>query len=218
MRHLRRIGISQAVGQRLASLAVAGALSACGGATATGATTGAASPPAGTGAATAAATGAPANGTTPTSTAPSSGSSVARAADGAVNACALMPAAAIQAAIGTSVVEAVPYGDAECRWRVEPLPAFPGATDTWVDVQFFANDIPMTHVEAAPDTGGVTAVDGLGDRAFRTNSFHHLWVKHGSDVYVVRSRMRSLSDTTDASRTAGEAIEVLLARAVLAQL
>ena len=101
---------------------------------------------------------------------------------------------------------------------MEPLAAFPGAADTWLDVQFFANDLPMQSVEAEPGTKGVVTVDGLGDRAFRTNSFHHLWVKHGSDVFVVRSRLRALNDTSDASRLAGQALEVLLARAVLAQL
>ena len=91
---------------------------------------------------------------------------------------------------GHAVIEAVPYGDTECRWRVQPLPAFPGAADTWLDVQFFVND--AAHAGTSRPSRlrrASSSVDGLGDRAFRTNSFHHLWVKHGNDAFVVRSRL-----------------------------
>ena len=211
MPRIQTLRAHTAIGRSLATLVIAGALAACGGATPS-ASAGAAGSGAGASAATA--TAATAASVAPGSTA----GTAARGADGAVKACALLSSEALEAAVGTHVIEAVPYGDPECRWRVEPLPAFPGAADTWLDVQFFANDLPMQAVESAPDTKGVVAVDGLGDRAFRTNAFHHLWVKHGSDVFVVRSRLRALGDDSEASRFAGEALEVLLARAVLAQL
>lgn len=143
---------------------------------------------------------------------------VTRVASGAIKACDLLTAAQIEIAIGTPVVEPVDYGEIECRWRVQPLAAFEGSEDPWIDVQFFENDLPMLAVEAAPATNGVVAIDGLGDRAFRTNDFRHLWVQHGSDVFVVRSRLRAITDESEASRDAAEAIEVLMARLVLDQL
>lgn len=143
---------------------------------------------------------------------------VTRGATGAIDACALLTSAQIQAAIGTPVTEAINYGDIECRWRVTPLAAFPGSQDPWVDVQFYENDLPMKHIESDPGTKGVVAIDGLGDRAFRTNVNRHMWVQHGSDVFVVRSSLPSLSDDTEKSRDAAEALEVLLARLVLSQL
>lgn len=143
---------------------------------------------------------------------------IKRDASGAVDPCALLTAAQIEAAIGTPVVEAVPYGGIECRWTVKPLPAFAGSEDPWLDVQFFENDKPMLHIEADPGTKGVVAIDGLGDRAFRTNVNRHLWVQHGSDVFVVRSRLSALTDDSETSRAAAEAIEALLARLVLDQL
>lgn len=158
--------------------------------------------------------------------APSAGSSAAsvgtgsvkRDVIGAVEACALLTAEQIEAAIGTAVTETVPYGTAECRWTVEPLPEFPGSERPWLDVQFFENDNPMRAVEVAPGTEGVVAVDGLGDRSFRTNVNHHLWVQYGTDVFVVRSSLPAISDETEASQAAAEAIEVLLARLVLDEL
>lgn len=197
----------RAIRRSLALLVIVVALAACGGSSP--------SPSGGTGGAS---SGAVVSSAVPSASVATVTGSAARTADGAVKACSVLPAAAIEAAVGTPVIEAVPYGDTECRWRVLPLAAFPGAADTWLDVQFFVNDAPMQAVEAEPATKGVVVIDGLGDRAFRTNSFHHLWVKHGSDAFVVRSRLRALNDTSDASRLAGEALEVLLARAVLAQL
>jgi len=141
-----------------------------------------------------------------------------RDASGAIDACALVNVAQIGEAIGTPAIEAVPYGGAECRWKVTPLIQFPGSVDPWVDVQFFAGDTEMRAVEVAPGTNGVVAIEGLGDRAFRTNQYRHLWVKHGSDVFVVRSSLTALGDDTEVSRAAAEAIEVLLARLVLDQL
>jgi hypothetical protein len=145
-------------------------------------------------------------------------SEIKRDASGAVNPCALLTPSQIEAAVGTGVVATVPYGDIECRWTVKPLPAFPGSADPWLDVQFWPNDAQMRDVEAAPATGGIVAIDGLGDRAFRTNEFRHLWVKHGTDVFVVRSRLGALGDESETSRAAAEVIEVLLARLVLDQL
>lgn len=150
--------------------------------------------------------------------APPAGGSVKRDASGAVNACALLTPSQIEAAIGTPVLATTPYGEIECRWTVEPLPALPGSIDPWLDVQFWPADTQMRDVEAAPATGGVVAIDGLGDRAFRTNETRHLWVKHGTDVFVVRSRLGALGDESEASQAAAEAIEVLLARLMLDQL
>lgn len=146
------------------------------------------------------------------------GGSVKRDASGAVNPCALLTPAQIEAAVGTPVVGTIPYGEIECRWTVTPLPALPGSVDPWLDVQFWPNDTQMRDVEAAPGTGGVVAIGGLGDRAFRTNQYRHLWVQHGTDVFVVRSRLGALGDESEASRAAAEAIEVLLARLVVDQL
>lgn len=147
-----------------------------------------------------------------------SGGEVKRAADGTVDPCALLTPAQIEVAIGTPIVKTTPYGDIECRWTVKPLSAFAGSVDPWIDVQFWPNDKPMLHVEADPGTNGVVAIDGLGDRAFRTNVNRHLWVQHGNDVFVVRSRLSALTDESETSRAATEAIEVLLARLVLDQL
>lgn len=146
------------------------------------------------------------------------GSSVKRDASGAINPCALLTPSQIEAAVGTPVVATIPYGEIECRWTVKPLPVLPGSVDPWLDVQFWPNDKQMLDVEAASATGGVVAIDGLGDRAFRTNEFRHLWVKHGTDVFVVRSRLGALGDESETSRAAAEVIEVLLARLVLDQL
>ena len=148
----------------------------------------------------------------------SGASAVKRNASGAVDPCALLTPALIEAAIGTPVVATIPYGDIECRWTVKPLPAFPGSENPWLDVQFWPTDTQMLAVEAAPETKGVVAIDGLGDRAFRTNQYHHLWVKHGSDVFVIGSRLGALTDESATTRAAAEAIEVLLARLVLDQL
>lgn len=144
--------------------------------------------------------------------------SVKRDAAGAVEACALLSVEQIKAVVGSAVTEAVPYGTAECRWTVQPLTDFAGSERPWVDVQFFENDYWMRSVEAAPGTNGVVAIDGLGDRAFRTNQFRHLWVQRGSDVFVVRSSLPALTDESEASRAAAEAIESALARLVLDQL
>jgi hypothetical protein len=149
---------------------------------------------------------------------PGDGGSVKRDSVGAVDACALLSAEQIEAVAGTAVVETTPYGTAECRWTVEPLAGFPGSETPWLDVQFFENDDPMRGVEAAPGTEGVVPIGGLGDRAFRTNVNRHLWVQHGSDVFVVRSSLPGLADESESSRAAAEAIEVLLARLVLDQL
>jgi hypothetical protein len=145
-------------------------------------------------------------------------STIKRDSAGAVDPCALLTLAQIEAVIGTPVVETIPYGDIECRWKVKPLAAFPGSVDPWLDVQFFPNDTQMRDVEAAPGTEGVVAIGGLGDRAFRTNQNRHLWVQHGNDVFVVRSSLTDLSDESEINRSAAEAIEVFLARLVLDQL
>jgi hypothetical protein len=199
--------------RRFALLILSGALAACGGSTTTPPS------PTGSGAGSGAGSGTTAapSAITPVASTAVTGN-VARGPEGAVTACAVLSAADIETAIGTHVIEAVPYGNSECRWRVEPLAAFPGAADTWMDVQFFASNLAMRAAEAEPANKGVVTVEGLGDRAFRTNSFHHLWVERGNDAFVVRSRLRAVNDTTDASRVAGEAIEVLLARAVVGRL
>ena len=61
-------------------------------------------------------------------------------------------------------------------------------------------------------------IDGLGDRAFRTNLYPHLWVQHGQDVFVVGSRLTSSTDDSEASRAIAEETEVLFARLILDQL
>jgi hypothetical protein len=142
---------------------------------------------------------------------------VKRSGGGEIQACALLTAAQIQDAIGTVVTEAVNYADKECRWTVEPLDAFPGSQGAWLDVQFEKDQV-MTFIENDPGTEGVLPVNGLGDRAFLTNVNRQLWVQHGTDAFVVRSRLRSLSDDTLKSRDAEEAIRILMARLVLAQL
>ena len=113
------------------------------------------------------------------------------------------------------MVVTTPYGDTECRWTIGPLAAIPGRTDPWLDAQSFANDLLMLQVEAGAGPGGVTAIEGLGDRAFRTSQYRHLWVQHGQDVFVVRSGLTGLSDDSEASQTAAEAIELLFARLIL---
>lgn len=155
--------------------------------------------------------------TSPAETSANAGG-VKRGATGAIDACQLLTSAQIEGAIGTPVTEATNYADIECRWTVKPLAAFPGSQDPWVDVQFFGNDLPMKHIEADPGTKGVVAIDALGDRAFRTNVNRQMWVQHGSDAFVVRSRFRGPNDDTDKSRDAAEALELLMARLVLAQL
>jgi len=141
---------------------------------------------------------------------------VTRNAAGAIDPCALLTWAQIEAAIGSPVTAMVAYGDIECRWTVAPLAALPGSVDPWIGLQFWENESPMLHVETG--NGGVTPVEGLGDRAYRTNLYPHLWVKHGTDVFVVGSRLRSLADDPEATRAVTEAVEDRFARLVLDQL
>lgn len=146
------------------------------------------------------------------------GGAIQRTDTGVINACALLPVAELEAATGTSVVATTPYGDAECRWTVRPLASLPNADGPWLDLQFWPNDLTMKAVEIAPGTEGVVAIDGLGDRAFRTNRNRHLWVTRGRDVFVIRSRLMDVADESQVAQAAGEAVEMLLARLVLAQL
>lgn len=139
------------------------------------------------------------------------------AAAGGRDPCKLLNDAEIAAAVGTPVTKTTLYGDSECRWTLKPHPGFPGTNDAWVDVAFHS-EAQMRDVEAAPGTKGVVAITGLGERAHRTNSFRHLWVKHGNDVFVVRSRLAKMGDKSDASMTASDAIETSLARLVLTKL
>lgn len=143
---------------------------------------------------------------------------VVRNESGAINACELLTAVQIEGVVGSPVVVATPYGGTECRWTVGPLTAMPGRADPWLDALFYENELPMLHVEEDAGLGGVTAIEGLGDRAFRTSQYRHLWVQHGQDVFVVRSGLVGLSDDTEASQTAAEAIELLFARLILDQL
>ena len=141
---------------------------------------------------------------------------VKRNAAGAIDPCALLTTAQIEAALGGPVTAMVAYGDIECRWTLGPLAAFPDRVEPWIGVQFWENDLPMLHVEAG--NGGVTPVEGLGDRAYRTNLYPHLWVKHGTDVFVVGSSLMGLADDSEASRAVADAMEERFARLILDQL
>ena len=143
---------------------------------------------------------------------------VVRTETGAIDACALLTSAQIEAVIGSPVVETTPYGDRECRWTVGPLAAFPGRDAPWIDASFYENDLLMLQVAASAGPDGVTAIEGLGDRAFRTSQGSHLWVQHGQDVVAIVSGLPGVSDDSDASRIASDAIEVLFARLILDQL
>ena len=143
---------------------------------------------------------------------------VVRTETGAINACALLTSTQIEAVIGSPVVETTPYGDAECRWTVGPLAAFPGRDAPWIGARFYGDDLLMFQVAADPGPDGVTAIEGLGDRAFRTNQYSHLWVQHGQDSVAIGSGLTGESDDSDASRIAAEAMEVLFARLILDQL
>jgi hypothetical protein len=130
--------------------------------------------------------------------------------------CTLMTAAEIEAAIGTPVTKATDYGGLECRWTVKPLASHASEVDPWIAVSFH-NDRAMNEVEVAPGTKGVVAVAGLGDRAYRTNVYRHLWVKKGNDVFVTKSKLTGF-ETTDATFAVTDDIEVRLARLVLTKL
>lgn len=131
--------------------------------------------------------------------------------------CALITPDEVGAAIGTPVIKTTPYRGIECRWTVKPLPSHPKEIDPWVAVSFH-NDMAMREVEAAPGTNGVVPIAGLGDRAYRGNSFHHLWVKHGSDVFVAKSRLIGFTERSEATLVVTDDIEVRLARLVLTKL
>ncbi len=133
------------------------------------------------------------------------------------NPCALLTSAEIEAAIGTAVIKATDHGGIECRWTVKPLPTHPKEIDPWVAISLH-NDMAMREVEAAPGTNGVTAINGLGERAYRTNAFHHLWVKQGDHVFVAKSRLIGFSDKSDATLAVTDDIEVRLARLLMTKL
>jgi hypothetical protein len=144
-------------------------------------------------------------------------SAVVAAAGARRDPCALMTSAEIEAAIGTPVVKATGYGGIECRWTIKPLPAHPNKVDPWVAISLH-NDMAMHEVEVAPGTNGVAAINGLGERAFRTNAFHHLWVKQGSNVFVAKSHLIGFNDRNEKTVAAADDIEVRLARLVLTKL
>ena len=149
--------------------------------------------------------------------APGATPSIAAPAAGAARKpCALITSAEVEAAIGTPVTKATDYGSLECRWFVKPLASHPKETNPWVAISFH-NDMAMNEVEVAPGTQGVTAIAGLGDRAYRTKAFHHLWVKKGSDVFVTKSSLTGF-EKTEATFAVTDEIETRLARLVLTKL